>query len=98
MEEPKLTSTKSSKKRKRSKKERHVDQAQSTEPAAAPSAKKKRQQPLNGLTLAISTLDVKDTKHSSVDSSYQAVAALCKELGAQVCLLFYVYLYRCHVT
>ena len=89
MEEPKLTSSKSSKKRKRSKKESNVNQALSTEAAGASS--KKRQQPLNGLILAVSTLDVKDAKHSSVDSSYQAVAALCKELGAQVCLLFYVY-------
>lgn len=48
------------------------------------SKKKKVVQPLKGLILAVSTLDVKDKKHSTVDSSYQTVRELCIELGAKV--------------
>jgi hypothetical protein len=44
----------------------------------------KESKPLNGLILAVSTLDQKDEKHSSLESSYQAVSALCVELGAKV--------------
>lgn len=48
------------------------------------SGSSKESKPLNGLILAVSTLDQKGEKHSSIDSSYQAVSALCVELGAKV--------------
>mmetsp|Transcript_18484 Transcript_18484/g.22638 ORF Transcript_18484/g.22638 Transcript_18484/m.22638 type:complete len:234 (+) Transcript_18484:124-825(+) len=61
--------------------------SESLSPATEKLQNKKRKRearPLNGLVLAISTLDVKGQKHTSSDSSYQAVAALCTELGAKV--------------
>lgn len=48
------------------------------------SKKKKNSQPLKGLILAVSTLDVKGQKHAVSDSSYQAVSSMCQELGAKV--------------
>lgn len=69
----------SSKKRKRFKNVVENGRDQSSVPQ-----KKKKSLPLKGLVLAISTLDVKDKKHSSNDLSYQAVSSLCKELGAEV--------------
>ena len=39
---------------------------------------------LNGLVLAVSTLDVKGKQHESNDSSYKAVLSLCKSLGASI--------------
>lgn len=47
-------------------------------------AAEKEVKPLKGLVLAISTLDIKDEKHASTDLSYQAVSALCTDLGAEV--------------
>jgi len=40
--------------------------------------------PLNGLILAISTLDVKGKQHSSTNSSYKEVSSACIALGASV--------------
>ena len=67
---------KHSRKRKRNEK-KQVDKSSN-------SKTNKSSQPLKGLILAISTLDVKDKQHSSNDLSYQAVSELCKDLGAQV--------------
>ena len=59
-----------------------------TKSTTSPVAKKKKtSQPLKGLILAVSTLDVKGQKHATSDSSYQAVSALCKELGANVSMI-----------
>eukprot|EP00559_Dactyliosolen_fragilissimus_P003071 CAMPEP_0184865032 /NCGR_PEP_ID=MMETSP0580-20130426/16720_1 /TAXON_ID=1118495 /ORGANISM="Dactyliosolen fragilissimus" /LENGTH=287 /DNA_ID=CAMNT_0027364039 /DNA_START=12 /DNA_END=876 /DNA_ORIENTATION=+ len=44
----------------------------------------KNNKPLNGLTLAISTLDVVGKKHTNVDSSYRSVTDECVSLGASV--------------
>jgi hypothetical protein len=40
--------------------------------------------PLVGLTLAISTLDVKGQEHENRDLSYKSISKLCVELGAKV--------------
>jgi len=40
--------------------------------------------PLNGLILAVSTLDVKGERHSSGNSSYREVSSACTALGATV--------------
>ncbi len=57
-----------------------------TNRSSSSSSSKKRNvaKPLNGIILSVSTLDVKDKKHSSTDSSFSAVSALCLELGAKV--------------
>ena len=39
---------------------------------------------LNGLVIAVSTLDVKGKQHESDSSSYKAVVSLCKSLGASI--------------
>lgn len=44
----------------------------------------KKKLPLKGLTLAISTLDVKGQQHENRDLSYKTIQSLCIELGAKV--------------
>ena len=73
-----------SKKRKLHNDHEHNGAPKSQDMVTIISKQKKAKLPLNGLTFAVSTLDVKGKKHSSSDSSYQAVAALCTELGGKV--------------
>ena len=40
--------------------------------------------PLNGMIVAVSTLDVKGQSHADSQSSYKAVAELCESLGATI--------------
>lgn len=50
-----------------------------------PNKKRKRtSKPLNGMVVAVSTLDVKGQSHSDSQSSYKAVADQCQKLGASV--------------
>ena len=46
--------------------------------------KKQKLKPLNGLIVAVSTLDVKGERHSESDSSYRTVREECIGLGASV--------------
>jgi hypothetical protein len=52
--------------------------------AKGPKTSKKNKLPLVGLTLAISTLDVKGQQHENRDLSYKTIQKLCIELGAKV--------------
>jgi hypothetical protein len=80
-------------------KKRKRDDVTCTQETPIPTVQKRKKEskPLNGLILAVSTLDVKNEKHSSADSSYQAVAALCTELGAKVRERFVIGIYTIHI-
>jgi len=45
---------------------------------------KRKREPLKGMVIAVSTLDVKGQSHTDSQSSYKAVAELVKDLGASV--------------
>lgn len=79
----------SRKKRKRSKKNNLDDGGQdnrSSNPTTHhhKSKPKKSKSILNGITVSVSTLEVKGESHSDADASFRAVSDLCVSLGASV--------------
>lgn len=70
-------------KRKRESKEESTENGTGND-APARSQKQKRGKPLNGLIVAISTLEVKGQAHSQADVSYKSVAQSCRDAGAEV--------------
>lgn len=55
-------------------------------PKSSDTKKKKKQtkHPLNGMIVAVSTLDIKGQSHEDSQSSYKAVSNQCQELGATI--------------
>jgi hypothetical protein len=71
--------------RRPAKEEDNVSQKEDSNATIRPAKKRKRNQAvLEGMIVAVSTLDVKGESHSNSESSYKAVAECCRKLGASV--------------
>jgi hypothetical protein len=72
------------KRKRENKEESSTENGTGVDAPARTSPKQKRGNPLNGLIVAISTLEVKGQAHSEADVSYKSVAQSCRDAGAQV--------------
>ena len=61
-----------------------LSQEQSSDEIGPVKKRKRKQDPLKGMIIAVSTLDVRGKSHTDSESSYKAIADLCQSLGASV--------------